>query len=55
MLFNKANKQNIKTEAGEPISLPPSGFKLVLKELLKDKFAIFSILVLVLILLFTFF
>ncbi|MGX4645164.1 ABC transporter permease [Holzapfeliella sp. JNUCC 80] len=54
MLFNKKNKDDLKTATGDTVSIPPTGFKLVLKELFKDKFAIVAMIIILAIGLFTF-
>lgn len=54
MLFTKKNKDELKTSRGDTVSIPPTGFKLVLRELFKDKFAITAILIILAIVSFTF-
>ncbi|MGX4763329.1 ABC transporter permease [Holzapfeliella sp. JNUCC 72] len=53
-MFKKKRNQEIKTSAGDLISVPPSGMKIVKNEIIKDKFALMSVFVLLIIVLFTF-
>lgn len=53
MAKEKANKKN-NNKKQEQVSLPPSGFKVVMREILKDKVALVALTIIILILIFTF-